>query len=251
MADVYATWCISNNFGDALTPWLIEKMTGKAPIYVEPSDYHAKYMVTGSILNWADKNTIVWGAGLANSADVVNIECEILATRGILSRNRAILCGNRNVSEVSGDPVMLLPRLYTPKTEKKYEIGIVPHYIDQAIVHTTLLNCNEQIKFINVFDPIDRVIEDINSCKRVLSSSLHGLIVADAYGIPTKWVECSNKVKGDGFKFKDHFSVTNTKEYKSLKLHSIFNKNIGELIQIIGSNTVKYDDKLLWESKPF
>jgi hypothetical protein len=41
----------------------------------------------------------------------------------------------------------------------------------------------------------------------VISSSLHGLIVADSLGIPNVWLRLSPDVLGGDYKFKDYYSV--------------------------------------------
>lgn len=65
----------------------------------------------------------------------------------------------------------------------------------------------EEIVLVNVrADPL-RVIELIASSEYVLSSSLYGLIVADALGKPNRWLLLSRLVGGGGFKFRDYFSA--------------------------------------------
>ena len=44
------------------------------------------------------------------------------------------------------------------------------------------------------------------SCECIISSSLHGLIIADSYCVPNKRVILTNRVSGDGFKFHDYYS---------------------------------------------
>lgn len=51
------------------------------------------------------------------------------------------------------------------------------------------------------------VLELIASSEYVLSSSLYGLIVADALGKPSRWLLLSRLVGGGGFKFRDYFSA--------------------------------------------
>lgn len=49
-------------------------------------------------------------------------------------------------------------------------------------------------------------IDQICSCEIILSSSLHGIIIADAYQIPNIWITLTHQEHpDDNFKFKDYF----------------------------------------------
>ena len=58
---------------------------------------------------------------------------------------------------------------------------------------------------INLKDDVETVAKQISSCEKIISSSLHGLIAAQAYDIPFAWVKFSDNIKGDGIKFYDFF----------------------------------------------
>ena len=49
------------------------------------------------------------------------------------------------------------------------------------------------------------VIDQITACDYIASSSLHGIILADAYGIPNVWIQLSNRIRGNGFKYRDYY----------------------------------------------
>jgi hypothetical protein len=57
-------------------------------------------------------------------------------------------------------------------------------------------------------DDIDRVLEEITKSQFILSSSLHGLIIAHAYQVPAIWIRHSDLGEGNNvcFKFHDYFS---------------------------------------------
>lgn len=134
---------------------------------------------------------------------------KVLAVRGPLTRKYLI---EQNIScpEIYGDPALLLKFLYKPKYNKKYKLGIIPHYIDSNNEHLIeyIHREKELVKFIDIqhYNNWNEFIDQICSCEYIVSSSLHGIIVADTYNIPNVWIEFSNLVAGNGFKFHDYFA---------------------------------------------
>lgn len=250
---------LSNNFGDAMSYYIAKKISGKQPILLDKDDEDLKYMVTGSILNNDVKNAVVWGCGVAWSDDVIHDKTKILAVRGRLTGE---LCKKQEIEfdEVYGDPALLMPRLYTPKNNKKiYKIGIIPHYVDLKIVFDNI-NVSEYelglrgIKIINVCDEVESVIDQIVSCDKIISSSLHGLITSHAYGVPALWTKFSDKIGGDDFKFLDYFSTTDIIDDSFCDLREGFNlDSIKEIISNvkIPKTVIKEDLNLLYNACPF
>ena len=50
-------------------------------------------------------------------------------------------------------------------------------------------------------------IDNLTKCERVLSSSLHGLIISDSFGIPNMRIVLSDSVIGGDYKFSDYYSA--------------------------------------------
>lgn len=245
--DIRAYWCFSNNFGDALTPYLIHKLSGKNVIYTEPSSEIVTYMATGSMLDGDITNSIVWGCGIAWRNDNIPKPLEIRAVRGPISRQRTLECGHECPS-VFGDPALLLPELYVPNNHEQYRVGIIPHYVD----HDRVINAyggHDDVKIINILDPIETVIDNVAKCKKIISSSLHGLIVAQAYEKPNLWVEFSNDIIGDGTKFVDFLLSIGAEPYKPMDL-----REFGEFdtsVDRISYSASKIDLQKLKDACPF
>ena len=197
------------NWGDALNPVLAKYISGKNINWVKwgESSNEQRYYCIGSILQSSmSEGTEVWGTGLMRYEDKLRVKPKkIHAVRGPLTR-QSLLEQGFDCPEVYGDPALLYPRYYNPTIEKTYKWGIIPHYVDQKHPWLNRFRNMKNVKIINILDPINKVVDEIKSCEMIISSSLHGVIAGDAYSVPSKWIILSDKVKGDGFKFRDYFA---------------------------------------------
>lgn len=209
-----------NNLGDRVANNFIMSAIAGQQVKFTSMSLHEKTpscLGIGSILHFALKDDAVWGSGfICDNETCIEKPKQIYAVRGQLSRqillNHGIPC-----PEIYGDPALLFPRYYYPIVEKKYDLGIVPHYVDYK--NENLKNfVSEKILIIDIKSGYQNVITSMLSCKKIVSSALHGIIVADAYGIPAMWLEFSDKVVGNGFKFRDYFLSVQRKDTESLRI---------------------------------
>lgn len=203
-------WTGRPNFGDALNPAILEYVA-KRPVKRVTRD-KAEIFGFGSIMG-AVRDRIrttktpvyVWGAGMMRPI-----------ARGF-AKNVAFTCVRGPITAsllglddavAQGDPGLLAPEALDvyPPTVKKWRIGIVPHIVHfdlpvMAQLHDALPNST----VINLLsDDVHTTLQQISECEVILSSSLHGLIVADALNIPNIWLEPKKLNKFSRFKFFDY-----------------------------------------------
>lgn len=238
----------NTNFGDIVTPYLIEKMSGKKALLCSPYCLRDFFLMTGSIIRRACARSIVWGSGLMFRDQEIKKPKVVHAVRGPLTRTRLLELGY-DCPEVYGDPALLLPRYYSPQLEKRWEVGIIPHFIDFPEVQRSI--SDERIRVINLLAPVEEVVDQILRCEWTLSSSLHGVIVSHTYGIPSRHVQFSDKIAGDGTKFSDYFLSVGIEPYKpvTLKMNKL---SYGELVSMRQETdcTIEIDLDGLHESCP-
>ena len=253
---ITAYWCLSNNVGDALGAYFVQKLTGELPVWGKPGD--AQYILNGSVLNHAARLTICFGAGLASLKDEVNQLADIRAVRGPLSRMIAQASGAK-APAIYGDLGMLMPDLYDPsrsaeQSPGRYRLGIVPHYVDQLRAWEWHRNAKdvEGVRLINVFDSVESVIDQIASCDRIISSSLHGLVFAHAYGIPALWVKIGDGIGGDGTKYRDHLLSVGVEPYEPLDLRNGWfpTADLARRVDSTPQPTEAFDTSDLWDACP-
>jgi pyruvyltransferase len=237
-----------NNFGDIITPYFLKKFCSNDDYSITFSENSPKIISCGSIFRVCNNKTLVYGSGIRDIDQNINNGI-IKLVRGPLTR-RKLLDNNCYCPEEYGDPGLLLPTYYFPKIDKKYTLGIIPHYVHYNAVKKMYEN-DKNIKVINLLNPnIELVINDILSCAKIVSSSLHGLIVSDAYNIPNKWVMFNDMIKGDNTKFYDYFNSVNRADqsYIDCNNYKKLPSNVSSMVQNVN---IKFNFKRLKEKMFF
>lgn len=201
---VHAYWWNGDiNFGDLITPFIL-KNYGYNPFFSLPHD--ADIIAVGSILeHLPDKyNGKIIGTGfLYEKSSAVFPQADIISLRGNLSKERI-----KNAKpEFLGDAGLLIGRL-VKKQKKTHTLGIISHFLDvnNLWINSFYGKYKKDILLINPQQETEVVVNSIDKCEYMLSSSLHGLIVADSLNIPNIWFSPKDKIFGGDFKYLDYFS---------------------------------------------
>ena len=204
------------NFGDEITLPIIERLFGlKAVASPMPA---ADLLGAGSILGgWAkmspsrqllqrllarrSRDLHVWGTGLMLPGEIKWPQrLHVHAVRGRLTAS------NLGVDSVLADPGILANLLIEGPKHKQWSVGLVPHHADTDLV-TRSVPIPSGWRVIDPEWPVDEVLANIAGCELLVSSSLHGLIAADSFGIPCVRLSTSRSIYGaSDFKFQDYAS---------------------------------------------
>lgn len=179
-----AFWFPGTNVGDTLTPVILEHFTEHKAEWV-PTTESGKLLMCGSILEFALPGDTVLGAGDYRLPTQDLSDVKILALRGRVSGQ----------APCYGDPALLLPLIYKPKINKTKTVGLIPHVWDQK----------NYPEFIDVNLTWRNFVDEILACENIVSSSLHGFIIAQAYGVPAEWVHYS-EIPGARIKYTDYLT---------------------------------------------
>lgn len=195
------------NFGDWIGPYIFEKLVGKRPKRVRPirAGVETSYFSAGSILQHikVEDSAIVWGSGAISSDIQFQKPLKTLAVRGPKTRD-VFLRHGYPCPTVYGDPGLLMPYFFRPELRaKKYRLGVVPHYVDQEMARK-IFSRNSDVLIIDVKRGVESVISEIILCEHIVSTSLHGLIMAHAYEVPAIWGVLTGNLAGGEFKFDDY-----------------------------------------------
>lgn len=269
-------WRYCNNFGDELSEYIVYKLTGEHPELVKNNDLN-KLLAVGSIITNKSlyTNSLIWGSGFLTEGIRIKLKVfpltyffsqlyrsfvtktKIYALRGPLSKSKiesqtfGNLLNDRMFVDrancVFGDPALLLPLLYEGNSNAhKNKIGIILHHIQPISAELEQKLSSAGIKLISIFrdgyEAIESFVDEVCSCDKVFSSSLHGIIVAQAYGIPAQWLQLEESPvqNHEEFKFRDYFLGAGLEIQKPLRVS--FEQDIDATIALLDSFDVKKVD---------
>lgn len=209
------------NWGDDLNYYFLKELTGRPIVFYHNFKlakllHFKNYMCIGTLLdavNYSNANTIVWGSGCSGLNRRFVAPEQIKAVRGAKTKDYCESFGVK-CPDVYGDPALLLPLIYPMNNKiilrqnKKKRIGVIPNIYDlnHFIIYKLHKESISDVVVINMshYNHWTDIIEEIRSCDIILSSSLHGLIVSDAYRVPNVWISLSGNAIVGHYKFLDY-----------------------------------------------
>ena len=236
------------NFGDYLSRVLVERIVnGPIRCFVKKSkDQPRKLLAIGSILYFANDGDILWGTGVnGKTMDRNQYDFDSLSVRAVRGPITAqFLKDNFQIDcpEVYGDPGLLFPYFF-PEFKKKEnptrEYIIVPHYTDsQAFPRSEYENV------VYTHEPWYEIIEQILDSKFVIATSLHAIVIAEAYGIPARLLRVSDSRHNHLLKYHDYYQGTGRPNFRIAT-------SVEEALRMRGEPPFRCDLNKLYNAFPF
>lgn len=200
-------WNDKPNFGDRISRDIVAHVSGRDVEWAPVEE--CELFAVGSIVHLARQAYIhpketrpwIWGSGCIKPIRQEFLRnVNIAALRGPISEECLKMRVNRY-----GDPALLLPEVLGEEIERTEKVGIVPHFSKIGAVEAKAGELPADVQIIVVRDEDHlEVVRQIARCRLVFSSSLHGLIVADAFGVPSVWLDPTGNHRFARFKFYDY-----------------------------------------------
>jgi hypothetical protein len=238
-------WAVRPNFGDVLSRDIVRYVSGLDVEHAPVS--RCEMIAVGSIYPWLKRNlkrrariVHVWGSGILRPREGLRADSRmrIHALRGPLT---AWAAGAAGVS--LGDPGLLAGRAYSvSRSGSAQRAALVLHREQMDRISGGLkTKLHGRFEIIDVRSDNPReVVEGIAASKAVFSSSLHGLVVADALGIPNRYVarrdSPSSLFDDESYKYIDYALAIDRQMNNPLAIDELDHVDIDK----IGSETPAY-----------
>lgn len=231
----------TNNFGDLIGPLVANTLLKQRGLI--NSDNNKKRLLTvGSIIHFAQTDDTIWGSGILGNAKnelYQFTDLDIRAVRGPLTRKFLQENFSIKVPEIYGDPALLIPSLFPEIKQKalhkkKYALTIIPHFLEyESFKHLP--------NTINPQAPLFKILDRIAQSELVVGSSLHAIIIAEAFGVPSQLYQSHHEHL---FKYQDYYEGTGRNKF-------IMAKSIEEAIKLGGEPPCIFDPSSLIEAFPY
>jgi len=201
------------NVGDYLARVLVGAILRLADReIVDKRNKRKRLFSIGSVLHFARDGETVWGTGVNGKiqADAHRFRAlDVRAVRGPLTREFLVKHGI-DCPAVYGDPALLAPRFFpaalVAERFASTDFLVVPHLNDPPEPYRRYRDrmCSPR-QFPAAF--IRRLLQG----RRIVAASLHGVILAEAYGIPAVLLDAGGTEAR--FKYDDYYAGTGRSDY--------------------------------------
>lgn len=223
---------------------LVERIVDKPVRLFKKNKPEKKLLAIGSLLYFAAENDVLWGTGY-NAKQLLASEynfkdLDVRAVRGPITRAFLKEKFDIDCPEIYGDPALLFPYFFPEfKRSKnpKYDYIIIPHYSENH-----LFPKDEGGHIVYPTDPWDEVIAKIIDSSFVISSSLHGIILAEAFGVPARMLRVTTKEPLA--KYYDYYLGTNRPNFQ-------YATSVEEALGLGGEPPFECDLEALYNAFPF
>lgn len=209
---------MTRNWGDAFNTELATNVFGRPPIIAdleavyprhsaEEHTRHAWFLI-GSVLHRARSDATVWGSGLMRYSHLTDLP-QVHAVRGRLTAN-ALHDSGLDYPLPLGDPALLIRYMDVASRHSvapQHHIGIIPHYIHRRHHSVEDLSHRLGARILDIRSPTPTLVRAVSASTLIASSSLHGLILAHALGVPHVWIHFDGLPPGGTFKYHDFYST--------------------------------------------
>lgn len=194
------------NFGDELSPRVVEWVTGREVVWAPPR--RADLVAVGSVLELVLERGfggVIWGTGLRGPVEGELAEkgraCQVVAVRGEWTRSSLGL----GVSVPLGDPGLFSRVLLHAEIGQSTRPVFIPHF--SAMWSDGRDALGARFRVVRPTLPAAVVIGEVAAAPWVLSESLHGVVVAHSVGIPAVLLRDESGSSETDWKYADYLSA--------------------------------------------
>ncbi|MGZ3633351.1 MAG: polysaccharide pyruvyl transferase family protein [Parachlamydiaceae bacterium] len=196
------------NFGDDLSHVIVERILDRNVELSSLAESKKTVFAVGSILHFARNDDIIWGSGFREdpSQEKRFERLDVRAVRGPLTRD-FLLAKGVNCPEIYGDPVILMSDLF-PEFQPQdplYDYIIIPN-VGELSFYALYKNVVSPLR------PWKEILDKMMHSRLVISGSLHGLVLAESYGVPARLLKMT---WGEPLlKYADYYEATGRPHFR-------------------------------------
>lgn len=194
------------NLGDWLSPFVVSWMLSKRGLSLDtPVNRTLVLDAVGSIIDYDFNDSVVWGSGLKNgvgSGKVMKLmrKLDIRAVRGP-DTAAALRRFGYTCPDTYGDPAILVPLIVKADAQGAGDECLFVYHM-----HDYPQDGGENAVSM-LTDDCEGLIRRIARARRVVSTSLHGIILAECYGVPAVLL-AGGRADYSTFKYADWYHST-------------------------------------------